>query len=196
MEGKILRSAQFEKYKTKVDDEIRDGRFEFYSTVSQTYRKRLLQVASVYEGYLSKPLDLNAQGRIETDYEKRVYPADTNALIQEWKDFLRFNLVSSVSIDLEIQNKAKEKKDTVIKIKSVGDLEASAREKILKNNKDYFKRLLETSEEDMFADYLNAIARLYARRRSGIAARNAGQCCLSNRRRRLSGSLCRLFPRL
>ena len=153
--------AQFEKYKTKVDDEIRDGRFEFYSTVSQTYRKRLLQVASVYEGYLSKPLDLNAQGRIETDYEKRVYPADTNALIQEWKDFLRFNVVSSVSIDLEIQNKAKEKKDTVIKIKSVGDLEASARERILKNNKDYFKRLLETSEEDMFADYLNAIARTY-----------------------------------
>lgn len=153
--------AQFEKYKTQVDDEIRDGKFEFYTAVSQTYRKRLRQVAGVYEGYLSKPLDLNAPGRIETDYEKRVYPADTNALIQEWKDFLRFNVVSSVAIDLEIQDKAKDKKDTVIKIKTLEQLEASAREKTLKNNKDYFKRLLEPSEEDMFADYLNSIARTY-----------------------------------
>lgn len=153
--------AQFEKFKTQVDDEIRDGKFEFYSTVSQTYRKRLSQVAGAYEAYLSKPLDLNAPGRIETDYEKRIYPADTLALIQEWKDFLRFNVVSSVAIDLEIQEKAKEKKDTVIKIKTLEQLEASAREKTLKNNKDYFKRLLETSEEDMFADYLNSIARTY-----------------------------------
>ena len=49
--------AQFEKFKTQVDDEIRDGKFEFYSTVSQTYRKRLSQVAGAYEAYLSKPFD-------------------------------------------------------------------------------------------------------------------------------------------
>lgn len=153
--------AEFEKYKLVIDDEIRDGNFNFYNTVSKVYRKRLEQSARVYESYLSKPVDLDGPGRIETDYEKRSYPADTTAMIGDWKDFLRYSVVGSVAVDQEIQEKAKEKKDTVIKIKTLGELESTAREKTLKNNRDYFKRLLETSEEDMFADYLNSIARTY-----------------------------------
>lgn len=153
--------AAFKSFETKVDDEIRDESFQFYSLVSSTYRQRLASVNRMFEGYLSKPIDLKQTGTIETDADKRVYPADTLAMLNEWKDYFRYQVVSSVAIDLEIQEKAKTRKDTVVKIKTLEELEASAREKTLKNNKDFFKRLMEVSEEDMFADYLNAIARTY-----------------------------------
>jgi len=151
----------FHAFDQKVDDQIRDEKFDFYNLVSSTYKKRLATVNRFYEVYLSKPIDLNATGSIETEPDKRLYPADTLALIQEWKDYFRYQVMSSVAIDLEIQDKAKLKKDTVFKIKTIEQLEQSAREKTLKNNKDFFKRLLETSEEDHFADFLNSIARTY-----------------------------------
>jgi carboxyl-terminal processing protease len=69
--------------------------------------------------------------------------------------------VTAIAIDLEIQQKAETRKDTVVKIKTLAELETSAREKTLKNNRDFFKRLMEISEEDHFGDFLNAIARTY-----------------------------------
>ena len=153
--------AGFKKFENQIDNEIADGRFEFYTLVSETYKRRLKSISNTYESYLSKPIDLNAAGRIETDFEKRKFPADTIAMIAEWKDYFRYQVMTSVAIDLEIQEKAKSKKDTVVKIKTLEELEVSARDKTLKNNKDFFKRLLETSDEDMFGDYLNAIARTY-----------------------------------
>jgi len=151
----------FSQYEKTVDDQIREEKFDFYLKVSTTYRQRLNSISNVYESYLSNPVDLNAAGKIETDADKRTYPADTLEMLSEWKDYFRYQIISSIAIDLEIQNKAKTKKDTVIKIKTMEELEKSAREKTLKNNKDFFKRLIETSEEDLFADFLNAIARTY-----------------------------------
>ncbi|HOY95316.1 MAG TPA: carboxy terminal-processing peptidase [Catalimonadaceae bacterium] len=153
--------AAFSVYEKQVDDQIRDEKFEFYNLVSSTYKKRLATINRAYEAYLSKPLDLNAPGSIETDADKRKYPADTTAMLKEWQDYFRYQVVSSIAIDLDIQDKAKSRKDTVVKIKTLAELETSAREKTLKNNRDYFKRLSETSEEDLFADFLNAIARTY-----------------------------------
>lgn len=152
---------KFQAFEKQIDNEIQEEKFDFYTTVSGTYRQRLASVTRNYEVWLSKPLDLDAQGSIETDADKRQYPADTLAMLAEWKDYFRYQVMSSVAIDLEIQEKAKSRKDTVVKIKTMEELESSAREKTLKNNKDFFKRLLETSEEDLFADYLNAIARTY-----------------------------------
>jgi carboxyl-terminal processing protease len=144
-----------------IDDEIQSETFRFYTAVSGTYRQRLGMVSRAFEAMLKNPVDLNEPGSVETDPDKRQYPADTLALIKEWKDYFRYQIVSSVSIDLDIQEKAKSRKDTVVKIKTLEELEASAREKTLKNNRDFFKRLNEISEEDQFADYLNSIARSY-----------------------------------
>lgn len=152
---------EFKKQEKLIDDQVVANEFSFYSTVSSTYRRRLNLVAGLYEPFFSKPVDLNRNGRIETDFEKRQYPIDSLALIKEWQDYFQYQIITSVALELEIQEKAKARKDTVIKIKTVQELEESAREKALKNNKDFFKRLLETSEEDQFADYLNSIARIY-----------------------------------
>jgi len=58
---------------------------------------------------------------------------------------------------MEFQEKALEKKDTIIKQKSFDELEVSAREKIRKQNKDYFRRLGQLERKDYFTLFLNAI---------------------------------------
>jgi carboxyl-terminal processing protease len=153
--------AELRKMQTKIDDEIENQQFGFYSKASEIYRRRLLSVSKAMESMMKKPIDLNLQGIIETDPDKRNYPMDTTVLLNEWYDYFRYQVVSSIAIDLEIQDKAKQRKDTVVKIKSLEELEAAAREKAMKNNQDFFSRLIETSEEDMYADYLNSIARSF-----------------------------------
>lgn len=153
--------SQFKKYENQLDDQILASDFKFYSAVNQVYNRRLALVAGLYEPFFSKPVSLNRNGRIETDFEKRQYPADSLTLVKEWEDYFQYQIITSVALDLEIQEKAKARKDTIVKIKTIEELESSAREKAMKNNKDFFKRLLETSDEDHFADYLNAIARTY-----------------------------------
>ena len=153
--------ARFKQFENQIDNQVAAGSFEYYDVVTETYKRRLKAVAGMYEKYLSSPLDLNQPGKIETDFEKRSYPKDSLTMMAEWQDYFRYQVMTSVAIDLEIQEKAAAKKDTVIKIKTLEQLEASAREKTLKNNRDFFKRLIETSDEDLFADYLNAIARTY-----------------------------------
>jgi len=152
---------KFRRMELQIDNEITEQRFDFYNLVSSTYRRRLAAVTRAFENQLKEPVDMNAPGSIETDPEKRQYPADSLEMLREWSDYFRYQIVSSVVIELEIQDKAKSRKDTVVKIKSLAELEISAREKTQKNNQDYFKRLGETSEEDMFADYLNSIARSF-----------------------------------
>ena len=153
--------SRFRKMEKSIDDQIQGETFEFYDAVSSTYRQRLASVSRAFENMLQKPSDLNETGIVETDPDKRQYPADTLALIAEWRDYFRYQIVSSVALDLEIQEKAKSRKDTVLKIKTVEELEKAAREKTIKNNRDYFKRLMEISEEDQFADFLNSIARTF-----------------------------------
>lgn len=151
----------FSAMEKTIDDEIQAETFKFYTLVSGTYRERLAMVNRVFETMLKNPVNLNEGGTVETDPDKRQYPEDTLALIREWRDYLRYQIVSSVAIDLDIQEKAKSRKDTVVKIKTLEELEASAREKTLKNNRDFLKRLSETSEEDYFADFMNSIARSF-----------------------------------
>lgn len=153
--------STFKKYENQIDDQILASEFTFYNDVTSTYKRRLKAVAELYGPYFSEPIDLTKGGRIETDFEKRKYPLDSMSLVQEWKDYFRYQVVTSVALELEIQEKAKARKDTVIKIKTLAELEASARDKALKNNKDFFKRLETTSDEDLFADFLNSIARTY-----------------------------------
>jgi hypothetical protein len=125
----------FRKLENSIDDDILKESFGFYNLVNGTYRQRLNSVSRMYEGYLSKPIDLSASGAIETDPEKRQYPADTTVMLREWQDYFRYLVVSSVALEIEIQDKAKARKDTVIKVKTIEELEISAREKTLKNNK-------------------------------------------------------------
>jgi len=93
----------FRKMETSIDDEIQMESFGFYSAVTNTYRQRLATVSRAFEAMLKTPIDLNEPGSVETDPDKRQYAADTIALIKEWRDYFRYQIVSSVAIDLDIQ---------------------------------------------------------------------------------------------
>jgi carboxyl-terminal processing protease len=152
---------QLEVFKYQIDDQIKAGTFEFFEKCYELYDKRLKKTNEFYEELLSKPINFTAEGIYEFDGKKKEFPEDEKAQLDEWRNYFTYQVVSNMAIDLDIQEQAKERKDTVIKVLTLAELEEKSREKVLKNHRDWFKRMLSEDKEERFSDYLNAIARAY-----------------------------------
>jgi carboxyl-terminal processing protease len=146
-------------YKRLIDDEINESSFEFFNAVMKIYEKRIDQAERYSKMPLDKPFDFNSDETIETDGDKLSYPADTIAMKDAWRKYMKFQVLQQLQEKEERQRKAKEKSDTV-KIKSFTQLEEEARAEVKKNNKDFFERVGELEESDWMAIYLNSISNI------------------------------------
>lgn len=149
------------KYEFSIDDEINNHEFGFFNTCCEIIDKRLKQNETAYKTILDTPFDFYQNDSIETDPDKRPYPANDEELYKTWTKTLKYQTLIQLSELMEKQRKAKEKNDTTVKIKTYAELEKSAREKVLKNNSDYFKRVEKLELNDRFNVYLNTIANAY-----------------------------------
>ena len=64
---------EFEKYKTQIDDQIRDEDFTFFDLAYNRLMKRMDEAKILYGDILDKPFDFNENDSIDTDYEKIGY---------------------------------------------------------------------------------------------------------------------------
>jgi carboxyl-terminal processing protease len=90
-----------------------------------------------------------------------VYASDEAELKHEWEKMIKYQVLYRLDEMLLKQEKAAEKKDTAVKIKSFDSLEADARRKTLKANEIWMKRLNKINSRERFAQYANAITGVY-----------------------------------
>lgn len=152
---------QLKKYESQLDDEIKAGTFMFFENATSIIDKRIEEIDSWYPKLLEKPMDFTKNEQFEYDPKKRKYPENQAAQMAEWQRYFKYQVLTNMVIEMEIQEKAKEKKDTIIKVLSPAEMEEKAREKVLKNHKDWFKRLRQTDRADRMSDYMNAISLVY-----------------------------------
>lgn len=154
---------QLAKYRRSIDDEINspNGKFELYQLSVELYTKRLKEREVWYKEILSKPFDYTKEEEFESDYEKAKFPANEAEAKEEWRKWMKYQVIAKIDDALQRQEKAKEKKDTTVKILIFDSIEVDARRKTLKANAAYFKRLNKVKEKDRFATYLNCIAGIY-----------------------------------
>ena len=145
------------KYKTDIDDEINNVSIEFFEKANSIYEDRFSEVKTFYSDLLAKPFNLKEDESIETDDDKTSYAKDMNALKEEWRKSLKYQVLIRVSSMIDDQKKAMEKSDTV-KEKSLEQMEADARAKVLKSTKDAFDNLAELDRMDRFNLYLESMA--------------------------------------
>src|SRR5205823_11946223 len=98
---------------------------------------------------------------IETEFEKARFSVNEADSKEEWRRWLKFQVISKIDDVLNRQEKAKEKNDTTVKIKIFDSIEVDARRKTLKVTNDMFKRLNKITAKERFASYLNSIAGIY-----------------------------------
>ena len=150
---------QLASFKTSIDDQLKDSSYVFFDAVMKIYGQRLEQARRYSIEPLNNPIDFSIDESIETDGEKLSFVRDTNALREEWRKYMKLQVLQQLRLSEEQQRKAKEQSDTV-KIKTFEALEKDARIKVQKSNKDFFDRLDELERADWLAVYINTISNI------------------------------------
>lgn len=153
--------AELSKYRKDIDDQIQSQNHIMYKKSIEFIEKRIKEKESWYKEFLSKPFDYTVDEEYETDGEKSVFAKDEAALREEWRKMLKNQVLARIEDAIQKQEKAKEKKDTTVKIRIFDSIEVDARRKTLKANDDWFKRLYKFNARERFSSYVNAIAKVY-----------------------------------
>ena len=151
---------QLRKYETKLDDEITDGSYEFFNLSYTLITKDMERAKHFYPVILSQPFDFTKNETYETDGEKLNYAKDTVALKEQWRLYMKYEVLIRVSEKMDEQAKARENKDTSWHDISPATLEENARTKTKKTFDDFFQRMQDLDEDDWIAIYVNCITNL------------------------------------
>jgi len=148
------------EYELTIDDDVNDGNFEFFEKSLSIIDARIIEAEAYYKAILDKPFDFSVQENVEQDAEKMNFAKDTAELKEYWRKYLKYQVLSRVTETKDTQEKAREKSDTV-KLKSLTELEADARKKVLKSTNDWFKRVKKLNRNDRISSYFNSITSVY-----------------------------------
>jgi carboxyl-terminal processing protease len=152
--------AKLSKYKKDLDNAMNNVEFEFFDLSVSILDKRTDEAEIYIQEILNKPFHFNTDEMLETDGEKLDYAKDSKELRERWNKLLKFETLATYYDLLDEQKQASEKSDTV-KLKSMEELEASARGKILKRYNEYFHRLSKLNENDQLSVYINALVNVF-----------------------------------
>lgn len=145
-------------YEFAIDNMIESGTSELFPLATKLMAKRVEQTQAYCEEILSKPFDFTQDEAIELDPKKRSYPKSEAEQRDWWRKLLKYQTLTRVVAALEQQEK-----DTSAKTgkKSFEQIEKESREKVLKAQRDRYKRTQKETETEKLAVYLNAIAASY-----------------------------------
>ena len=136
---------QFEKYKFKLDDQLKDQDLTFFNLVYETSRKRINEVKNYYEEIMNNSFDFSSNEDISLDFENKSYARNSNEIKNRWRKQLKYSTLDIISLKLGdsikvIDNKTRNESMTLIK----------------KNTDDFFDYVEEMDRDDWFANYINA----------------------------------------
>lgn len=145
---------QLEVYRSKLDDQIASGSFEFFNLAEDLISNAVVRAEQYYNQYIDS--ELNIHDDVDTlivNADDRSFAADPQELEDYWHKLMQYETIVKVH-GLKIAADKDEEK-------SEEELVAEARETISDNFSDWFKRLKSLRRSDRFEDYLNAITGAY-----------------------------------
>ena len=136
---------QFDKYKFKLDDQLKDQDLTFFNLVYDTSRKRINEVKNYYKQIMNNSFDFSSNEDINLDFENKSYARNSNEIKNRWRKQLKYSTLDIISLKLGdsikiIDNKTRNESMTLIK----------------KNTDDFFDYVDEMDRDDWFANYINA----------------------------------------
>ncbi len=144
-----------------IDNQLISGSLEFFDAVNEIYFKRLEEASVYYKEALEQPMDFTMDESVELDPEKSPWCATESELREEWRKAVKYQVMIRIHQDLEIQEAAEKKIDSVITLKTLKEIEEGAVVQVKKMYDDYFDRLEKETRADRLENYLNAITTIY-----------------------------------
>lgn len=162
---------EFGKHRTKLDDYLNQGDLTFYKLTVDRLYQRVDEIDKITQDILSKPINLEEDETLILDPKLKKYPANSKELSEEWKKYIKYNILQEMESLTAKEEMQKEKKDSVQKfqLKDTIKLEiltpeqkrikATAEVKDLVT--DTFRRFKKRNKMDWFTVYMNAYTEVF-----------------------------------
>lgn len=147
-------------YEKKIDDQVNEGGFTLFDESWDILQSRLEKAQSYYREILQEPFDFESDEKLALNAEDRDFAKNEEALKDHWRKILKYQTLTRI-IDMERdQERAMESSDTV-KAMTFEEMEAKARQKVLKSNDRFFERMEKWEKQDQMEVYINAMMNVY-----------------------------------
>ena len=135
----------FEKYKFKLDDQIKNYDLTFFNLVYETSKLRFEEIKKYYNEIIANPFDFNSKETLDLDFESKDYSKNKNEVKQRWRKQLKFSTLDIALLKLGdsldfIDDRVYNESLAIVK----------------KNTQDFFEFYADMDRDDWFSTYINS----------------------------------------
>lgn len=147
----------FRQHELLLDDQAKEGRFDFFNLASERYQAALVKTQGFYRDILANPLQYSASESLETDYDRLEWAQGDAALRQRWVQWMKYEVLRRIHEELNRQAKP----DFSGEKKTFEVLEPEMRAKVLDTYDKFYKRLMKADRTKLLEGYLNALTNAF-----------------------------------
>lgn len=162
---------EFAKHKTKLDDYINKGDLVFYNLTYNRLFDRIDKIDKATKDILSKPINLDEDETIILEPKKKKFPATEQEQYNEWKKFIKYNILQEIETLNAREETQKKKKDSVqkhnlkdtikVEILTPEQKRLKATDEVKDLVTESFKRIKKRKKMDWFTVYMNAYTEVF-----------------------------------
>ena len=135
----------FEKYKFKLDDQIKNYDLTFFNLVYETSKLRFEEIKKYYNEIVANAFDFNSKETLDLDFESKDYSKNKNEVKQRWRKQLKFSTLDIALLKLGdsldfIDDRVYNESLAIVK----------------KNTEDFFEFYADMDRDDWFSTYINS----------------------------------------
>ena len=147
---------EFEKYKTLLDDQLKDYDISFFNLTFSRLEQRMQESEALFEDILSSPFDFNEDEEFNSDYKNLPYVKNKKQLKDRWRLQLKYATIANFD-DLKKEEQKELETDPNYKVKSNKEIEEEARKLTLNSLEEYYDIIEDLERKDWFSVYINSI---------------------------------------
>ncbi|MBB4806915.1 carboxyl-terminal processing protease [Chryseobacterium defluvii] len=162
---------EFSKHEAKLDDYLNVGDLTFYKLTIDRLYQRVDEIDKITQEIFSKPINLEEDETLTLEPKLKKAPVTKQEQYNEWKKFIKYNILQEIESMNSKEEAQKEKKDSVqkYKLKDTIKLEILTPEqkRIKATNevkdlvKETFTRFKKRKKMDWFTVYMNAYTEVF-----------------------------------
>ncbi|WP_314205795.1 carboxy terminal-processing peptidase [Capnocytophaga bilenii] len=151
---------EFKKYETRLDDDLKNGDINFFYLTYDRLKQRIKEAEGVTKVIFGKPIDLNSNESINTDYDNLPFVKNKTELQTRWKQIIVFSTLSSF-ITKQKEEVTKKEKDAKYEPKKDEELRKESIEATQKTISEMFNMYNDITREEWFSIFVNAITETF-----------------------------------
>ncbi len=162
---------EFNKHRYKLDDYLKMGDLGFYKLTVDRLYKRMDEIDKITQEIMSRPINLDEDEVLVLEPKKRTNPANQAQLRDEWRKFIKYNILQEIETLNSKEQKQREKKDSVqkhnlqdtlkLEILTPEQKRVKATGEVKDYITEYFKRFKKRKKMNWFTVYMNSYTEVF-----------------------------------